>query len=51
MEFASRLESRLLLLEPAHGVENVKLLPALPEVDDARGEVVLVSQADEGEIL
>ena len=51
MEFASRFESRQLLLQPAHGVENVKLLPALPEIDDARGEVVLVSQVDEGEIL
>ena len=51
MEFASRLESRLLLLELAHGVENLKLLPVLPQVDDVRGEVVVVSQVDEGEIL
>ena len=43
MEFAARLESRVPLLEPARGVENAELLSALPEVDDARGEVVLVA--------
>ena len=43
MEFAARLESRVPQLEPAHGVEGVELLSALPEVDNAGGEVVLVA--------
>ena len=51
MEFAARLESRAPLLEPAHGVEDVELLSALTEVDDARGEVVVVAWVIEGEIL
>ena len=42
-EVCSPLESRVPLLEPAHGVEDAELLSALPEVDDARGEVVLVA--------
>ena len=51
MECAARLKGDLPLLEPAHGVEDVELLPALAEVDDARGELVLVAQVDEGEVL
>ena len=47
----SRLKSRLPLLEAVHGVKGVELLPALQEVDDARGELALVAQVDEGEVL
>ena len=51
MKIAARLNGRLLLLEPAHGVEDAELLPSLPEDGDARGELVLVAQVDEGEVL
>ena len=44
MKIAARLNGRLL------AVENVELLPSLSQVDDARGELVLVAPVDEVEV-